>query len=228
MNKLNKIVYLGWGSLLWDDIDLPITGKWKKTNFKLPVEYSRISDNGKGRLTLVLDENNGTENMIWYIESRANLNLTINKLKNREKTLKKNIAYINLKQGKIRSTHLSNENINKIKKWAIKLKIDAIVWTDLQSNWDTIKNIPYSKENAFEYYISFKPKSKIRYKIYNYIKCSSEVGKITTDFSIFFLIKKKKKKFKIKNKKNEKYKTKKKRNKKKRNKFIYYIIKKNE
>jgi hypothetical protein len=192
MNKLNKIVYLGWGSLLWDDIDLPITGKWKKTNFKLPVEYSRISDNGKGRLTLVLDEINGTDNMIWYIESRANLNLTINKLKNREKTLKNNIAYINLKNGQERTNNLSNNNINKIKLWALKMKIDAVVWTDLQSNWYKIKNVSYSNTNEFKYFNSFKPKSKIKYKIFNYIKCSSDVGKITTSFSIFFFNKKKK------------------------------------
>ena len=196
MSKLNKIVYLGWGSLLWDNIDLPINGKWKKTNLKLPIEYSRISDNGKGRLTLVLDEESGSENKIWYAESRANLTLSINRLKRREHTVKKNIAYINLKNNSIRSNILSRKNISNLKKWAIKLKIDAIVWTDLKSNWGAIKNEKYSNLNAFKYYNSSSEKNK--YKIVNYIKCSDRVGGIKTNFSLFFLNKNKLKKKEIK------------------------------
>ncbi len=52
-----KIAYLGWGSLIWDPGMLPISGDWKPGGPVLPIEFSRISDNG--RLTLVIDDVNG-------------------------------------------------------------------------------------------------------------------------------------------------------------------------
>ena len=54
-----KIAYLAWGSLLWDNDGLDLETKWKKTNIQLPLNFSRISDNKKGRLTLVIDKING-------------------------------------------------------------------------------------------------------------------------------------------------------------------------
>jgi hypothetical protein len=43
-----KIAIVGWGSLIWDPRDLHLA------TAILPIEFSRISDNG--RLTLVVDE----------------------------------------------------------------------------------------------------------------------------------------------------------------------------
>ena len=44
-----KIAYFAWGSLLWDSDGLDLQTSWKKTNIRLPLNFSRISDNGKGR-----------------------------------------------------------------------------------------------------------------------------------------------------------------------------------
>ena len=57
-----KIVYLGWGSLIWDYSNLPINS-WKQSELELPLEFSRISDYGHGRMTLVIDQN-GTMNKV--------------------------------------------------------------------------------------------------------------------------------------------------------------------
>ena len=98
-----KIVYLAWGSLLWDPADLPIT-TWKLSTLQLPLEFSRISDKAKGRLTLVIDSKHGTNNYVWCsISHKRNINNAIMKLREREKTVIKNIAYINLKNGKERT-----------------------------------------------------------------------------------------------------------------------------
>ena len=59
-----KVCILGWGSLLWDNSCLNIIKDWKKTDIYIPLEYSRLSLDG--RLTLVIDNEYGTYNNIWY------------------------------------------------------------------------------------------------------------------------------------------------------------------
>ena len=49
-----KIAILGWGSLIWNQNGLPVKGQWKKNGPVLPIEFSRVSRDG--RLTLVIDE----------------------------------------------------------------------------------------------------------------------------------------------------------------------------
>jgi hypothetical protein len=95
------IVYLAWGSLYWNPETLPINN-WIRSELEIPLEFSRISDKGKGRLTLVIDKKNGKMNKIWYGKSYENdMNKAINKLKKREKTTIENIAYMNFKNGNI-------------------------------------------------------------------------------------------------------------------------------
>ena len=48
-------VCLGWGSLIWDQCraaELPTRGCWHKDGPFLPIEFARVSSNG--RLTLVI------------------------------------------------------------------------------------------------------------------------------------------------------------------------------
>jgi len=64
-----KIAYFAWGSLLWDSEGLNLKTNWKKTNIYIPLNFSRISDNGKGRLTLVIDNINGIskKELVWNL-----------------------------------------------------------------------------------------------------------------------------------------------------------------
>ena len=48
------IAILAWGSLIWNPGSLHIVDGWRPGGPTLPIEFSRISDNG--RLTLVIDE----------------------------------------------------------------------------------------------------------------------------------------------------------------------------
>lgn len=63
-NRMN-ITILGWGSLIWDQRDLPISGDWQLGGPALPIEFSRISRDG--RLTLVIDECNGVAVSTSYL-----------------------------------------------------------------------------------------------------------------------------------------------------------------
>lgn len=52
-----KIAILGWGSLIWDKRTLRLAGDWQTGGPVLPIEFSRVS--GDGRLTLVIDPLHG-------------------------------------------------------------------------------------------------------------------------------------------------------------------------
>lgn len=63
-----KIAILGWGSLIWDPRALRTVGKkWSDGGPTLKIEFSRISSDD--RLTLVIDEANGSEVKTLFIIS---------------------------------------------------------------------------------------------------------------------------------------------------------------
>lgn len=179
-----KIAYFAWGSLLWDSDGLNLQTSWKKTNIRLPLNFSRISDNKKGRLTIVIDNKDGILNPIYYaITKTINLNKAIQNIKIREGTITKYIGYINLKNDASRySERLSKEDIESFKSFALKHKIDAIVWTDLQPNF---KN--FSTENALKYIENKKKDTKLYGKIIEYIYLCYIHGNIQTPITKKFL-----------------------------------------
>lgn len=181
------IIYLAWGSLYWNPDILPIN-HWIYSTLELPLEFSRISDKGKGRLTLVIDEKNGVNNKIWYgISTERNVNKAINMLKIREKTSHENIAYINLKNGKKRFNHTPLTIVKKIEQWAISKNIDAVIWTDLKSNWKDIMHSKYTVEKAYKYFENSDLDVKI--KILEYVYKAKHLAKINTPFSKYFFYK---------------------------------------
>ena len=179
-----KIAYFAWGSLLWDSEGIDLKTPWKKTNIRLPLNFSRISDNGKGRLTLVIDNINGVSNPIYYaITKNNNLNTAIENLKIREGTIPKYIGYINLKNKNSRySDRLTQKDIEKFRSFALKHKIDAVIWTDLYSNF---KN--FSTNNALKYIESKKKEMPLYSKIIEYIYLCYIHGKIKTPITKKFL-----------------------------------------
>jgi len=179
-----KIAYFAWGSLLWDSEGLNLQTPWKKTNIRLPLNFSRISDNGKGRLTLVIDNIDGVSNPIYYaITKTTNLNTAIENLKIREGTIPKYIGYINLKNENSRySDRLTQKDIEKFKTFAIKNRIDAVIWTDLYPNF---KN--FSTTNALKYIDKHKNDVPLYSKIVEYIFLCYVHGNIRTPITKKFL-----------------------------------------
>lgn len=182
-----KIGYLAWGSLIWDYKSIPVKAPWQKTSLRLPLEFSRISDKGKGRLTLVIDEVNGEENHVWHTEAdTSNITTAINKLKLREKTISHYIAYVNLKKNKERVINTPDKYVDRIKKWAKRNFYDVIIWTDLPQNWEHVRGKKYNKADALDYF----KKSQLRHKllIFDYFLKSSKLGEIKTPFLRYFTV----------------------------------------
>ena len=177
------IYYIAWGSLLWNFKTLKIETEWTKSNIKFPLNFSRISDNGNGRLTLVIDKSGEMNNVYYARTSFSNLNNAILKLKKREKTSNKNIGFINIESNIVRTSLLDDKKIQELVSFAKKNKIDGLIWTEITPNFNEKFGKPYSKENAIEY-IKSKMDNKMLYnKILEYIFLSKIYGNIKTSLS---------------------------------------------
>ena len=139
-----KIAILGWGSLIWDQRDLPTLGVWQKGGPVLPIEFSRISSDG--RLTLVIDEKNGVPVQTRFAQSGSEtLNQAIEDLRKREGTSKSMIGVVS------QTINIPKSGSDTIKGWAVEHKWDAVIWTGLPSNFEDIKRIPFTVENGLTY-----------------------------------------------------------------------------
>lgn len=131
-----KIAILGWGSLLWDKRPEfnDNHADWQFDGPTLKIEFSRVSATRNGALTLVLDAKNGEKCQVAYAFSkRKNPDDAICDVRNREGTILKNIGYYFA--DKSRMQDLNKEVLNIIQNWALEKKIDVVIWTALESNF---------------------------------------------------------------------------------------------
>lgn len=163
-----KIVYLGWGSLIWNPVSLKTTGEWQTDGPNLPVEFARVSMDG--RLTLVLHPETKRLPVLWIYSEFKDLDNAINDLQLREGTRKSYIGYVSIKNNRY-NCNIVQSILGDIKDWAIEKNIDAEVWTDLPSNFEEktnsnlktdntikyLKNLPTEKQQKAEEYIEKAP-----------------------------------------------------------------------
>jgi hypothetical protein len=146
-----RIALLGWGSLIWDKGELPLKSEWKDDGPEIPIEFSRISSSRDGALTLVIDPENGAWVSTFYAESKRNtLEDAICDLRTREGTLVKRIGFVNLLDGSQRS-NIFPEVANIIRRWASDNDFDAVIWTDLPSNFKEKTDKEFELEEAVNY-----------------------------------------------------------------------------
>ncbi len=149
-----RIAYIGWGSLIWDPGDLPIQGEWLAGGPILPLEFSRISTSRNRALTLVIDPDNGVMLPTCFARSsETDLDKAIGALRDREgNPSRQNIGYVNVTAGTARCTVWPKAK-ETIEQWARNAGFDAVVWTDLPSNFDK-KNpdgVTFTVDAAFSY-----------------------------------------------------------------------------
>lgn len=147
-----KIAILGWGSLIWNKDSLLIAGDWHTGGPVLPIEFSRIS--GDGRLTLVIDPQNGVPVTTLYARSEfENLNDAIANLRVREGTSSEKIGFVNLVANTERdySRQQHPDACDAIKLWAQEHDWQAVIWTALASNFSEKQNQPFTFAAAVEY-----------------------------------------------------------------------------
>jgi uncharacterized protein YdaT len=139
-----KIAILAWGSLLWEKGNLALRANWAPGGPELPLEFSRVSESRDGALTLVIDPKNGVEIPAYFaVSAHQNLDTAIRNLHERERTRSKFIGYVNCSSGQSRSSILPTAS-SKIREWAGKNNFDAVIWTDLPSNFDDVDKAKFS------------------------------------------------------------------------------------
>jgi len=147
-----KIVVLGWGSLIWDSRNLELPEpSWQKDGPMLPIEFARKSNSG--RLTLVIHPGAKLVQVLWATMHQTGLSDAVEVLRKREGTNIRNVGHYS--EGRIHTQFPIIKGA--IEGWVRNKNFDAVIWTDLKSNFDI-----YSEENVLEYLNSEADKSACR------------------------------------------------------------------
>lgn len=148
-----KIAIIAWGSLIWDPAKLTVVKSlgqngWFPDGPDLPIEFARISNNG--RLTLVINSKSEKLKTLFAISNCKKLDEAILDLAVRESCGKNKIGRFIKKNSECfpHDFHFKNE----IEIW-IKNKevIDAVIWTNLKSNFKNITDREFNEENVLNY-----------------------------------------------------------------------------
>lgn len=141
------IAVLGWGSLIPCPGELSIGGGWQADGPVLRIEFSRVS--ADGRLTLVIDPDHGSDVKTQFVQStHLNRDDAILNLRRREGTTKPNIGFCT-RTGQERSQH--QQALPPIREWLNASSFDAVIWTDLRSNFLEKRHAEFSIDAAFDY-----------------------------------------------------------------------------
>lgn len=146
-----NIAILGWGSLIWDPRELPHYGPWKTGGPTLPIEFSRVS--GDGRLTLVIDPLGPQIPARFALSSRVDISDAVEDLRKRENTSRKRIGFLIAATGtNSRQEFRQQVEVNEvIRHWCDAQQIDACVWTALCSNFQEELHVEFSPDQAVAY-----------------------------------------------------------------------------
>ncbi|HUV04769.1 MAG TPA: hypothetical protein VMX94_06645 [Armatimonadota bacterium] len=148
-----KIAVIAWGSLIWCPGSLQIGSWWHKDGPELPIEFARISDDG--RLTLVIYPeylNPDTKHLVttyWAMSSLNRLQDAIDNLKIREGNPQCPVHYAD-RGGNF---DCPDPHIRQIIEDWLKAhnKLDAAIWTGLKSNWDRKSTSPIGGAEVVQY-----------------------------------------------------------------------------
>jgi hypothetical protein len=159
-----RIAVLAWGSLIWARGELCIRSEWNPDGPTLPLEFSRISNDG--RLTLVVDPVSGSPIKIWFaLSCFESLDDTIGNLRDREGTNLQNIGYVDVTTGRSCSRHV---DVDRMIAWSKERSCRAVAWTDLEPNFASRQGRAFDPETAIEHLRSLPRRAA--HKAFAYIR----------------------------------------------------------
>jgi hypothetical protein len=121
-----NIAVLGWGSLIWDPRGLTMRSRWHRDGPMLPIEFARISNNG--RLTLVIHPPSAEQQTYWALSALDTVDKAREDLKKREGTTLGHIHFAS--RGMLRDEHDPIEAA--VQSWlCLHPQLDGAVWTGL-------------------------------------------------------------------------------------------------
>ena len=133
---MKTIAILGWGSLIWQPKELELDKEfgWKEDGPTLPIEFARISKDG--RLTLVITENGAKVPVLYALSNHQSVEEAVLNLAVREGSGRSSIGSYDKTKDKFSHDVIFKQNILD---WIKHKDIDAVIWTNLGENWE-VKN----------------------------------------------------------------------------------------
>ena len=140
-----KIACLGWGSLIWNPGNLPVASEWFSDGPALPVEFSRVGDNGE--LATALCANAEPVPVLWSCLAAPSLEAACTALKQRE-------AIPPERDDGIGSLIIEGQPTGLISRWAQVHGAHAVIWTALPPRVNGVEGRIPSVDQAIAYLAS--------------------------------------------------------------------------
>jgi hypothetical protein len=142
------IAIVGWGSLVWSPRELPHDRVWSRGGPRLPLEFSRVSSGG--RLTLVIDPCHGEPCRSRFSTSPGvALGPLVEALARRENATPAEVGVVDHTTGATNGRH--PRTVEVMAAWSERRRFDAVVWTDLPSNFERRTDRPFTIPHALGY-----------------------------------------------------------------------------
>jgi hypothetical protein len=156
-----QIGILGWGSLLWEggtEFDR-WHDDWHSDGLVLKIEFSRVSEKRMRALTLVIDQDHGVDTHVaWCLSRRRDIEDAVADLRSREGTTVAKVGCLLIKPD------CNPEGLPEtaIAPGARTHQLDAVVWTNLQSNFEEEVRQPFSVDEAVAHIQRLQPVAKVK------------------------------------------------------------------
>ena len=149
-----EIAVIGWGSLIWCPGSLRIKTKWRSDGPRLPIEFARISRDG--RLTLVILPGADDQQLYWALSEFESLGDACRNLKERESCALKHIHCLTAEGRAATDVHAMVDVCamvtERVRDWlAARKGVDAAIWTGLITNWCTKRGRKFTLDDAVRY-----------------------------------------------------------------------------
>lgn len=142
-----RIAVIGWGSLIWCPGSLQIKTRWRSDGPGLPIEFARIS--GDGRLTLVIHPGSPDVHTYWALSAAADLDQGRQNLRVREGC---NSRHIHSVTALPQTENAASDIEARVRSWLlVRDDVEAAIWTALPSNWGEKRDRTFTSEDAVLY-----------------------------------------------------------------------------
>jgi hypothetical protein len=141
------IAVIGWGSLIWSPTTLRLRTRWHSDGPRLPIEYARISRDG--RLTLVIHENCAEQTTLWAEWDGKDVTTAQASLQQREGCALTAIHGVQRHGPTLGSP--SAFICGCVGQWLIEKHFDAAIWTGIDSNWQQKRQSNFTVDGALSY-----------------------------------------------------------------------------
>lgn len=163
-----NIVIIGWGSLIWCPGSLRIKSRWHADGPSLPIEFARISSDG--RLTLVIHPSVAPQPTYWARSELEELKDARKNLKDRERCKLEDIDFYKRVEN-VFSDGVPEQVQDAIRLWLNKREdLDVAIWTGLTTNWKEKRQGDFTPNDAVCYLKELEEKAATLERTREYVR----------------------------------------------------------